>query len=163
MADRPISNAEARSRITALVKESRICMLTTTAEDGRQVSRPMGLQESEFDGVLWFLSLADSAKTRQILAHPEVNVSFTNPKASTWVSISGTATREIDTGKAALLWMPFLQPWFPDGIDTPGLALIRVQARIAEFWDSPGLMGQAKAMVTRKPDPPAHHQVDYPS
>jgi general stress protein 26 len=162
MADKQLTNAEARSRITELVKESRTCMLTTIADDGRQVSRPMGLQESEFDGVLWFFSLADSGKAQQIQAQPEVNVAFANPKGNTWVSIAGAATREFDKGKAALLWTPFLEPWFPDGIETPGLTLIRVQARTAAFWDSSGLMGQAKAAMTGKAHPPRHHLVDYP-
>jgi general stress protein 26 len=163
MADKQLTNAQARARITELVREARTCMLTTTAEDGRQVSRPMGLQESEFDGVLWFFALSDSAKTRQIRAHPQVNVAFSNPKATTWVSIAGTATQESDVGKAALLWTPFLQPWFPDGVRTPGLTLIRVRARTAEFWDSPGLMGQAKARMTGKSEPARHQEVSYPS
>ena len=164
MADKPITNAEARARVTELVKESRICMLTTTADDGSQVSRPMGLQESEFDGVLWFFSLADADATKQVRAHPQVNVSFANPKATTWVSIAGTASQEFDKGKASLLWTPFLEPWFPDGIETPGLTLIRVQARTAEWWDPPGVMGHAKAVMTGKnAGPGVHRQVEYPA
>ena len=49
-------------------------------------------------------------------------------------------------------------------IATPGLTLIRVQARTAEWWDSPGLMGHAKAVVTGKTaGPGAHRVVEYPS
>jgi general stress protein 26 len=162
MADKQLTNAEARSRITELVKESRICMLTTTADDGRQVSRPMGLQDSEFDGVLWFFAMADSSVAKQVQTHPQVNVAFGNPKGNMWVSIAGTATPEVDKGKASLLWNPSLEPWFPDGIETPGITLIRVQAQTADFWDSSGLMGQAKAMLTGKSGPAAHHGVTYP-
>ncbi|MEU5944645.1 pyridoxamine 5'-phosphate oxidase family protein [Micromonospora sp. NPDC047465] len=50
MSNEPSSAADARRRVTELVREARICMLTTIAVDGRLVSRPMGLQEAEFDG-----------------------------------------------------------------------------------------------------------------
>ena len=164
MADKPITNAEARARVTELVKESRICMLTTTTDDGSQVSRPMGLQESEFDGILWFFSLADADVAKQVQAHPQVNVSFANPKATTWVSIAGTASQEFDKGKASLLWTPFLEPWFPDGIETPGLTLIRVQAAHGQWWDPPGVMGHGKAVMTGKnAGPGVHRQVGYPA
>ena len=158
-----LTNAEARAKVTELVRETRVCMLTTTAEDGQQVSRPMGLQDAEFDGVLWFFTRADSALSREIQAHPRVNVAFAGSKGGTWVSIAGTATQQLDPGKAALLWTPFLEPWFPDGAETPNLALVRVQAQTASIWDSPGLMGQAKAVMTGKADPAVHHQVDYPT
>ena len=40
-------------------------MLTTMTADGKHVSRPMGLQEAEFDGDLWFFAYDDSAKVRR--------------------------------------------------------------------------------------------------
>jgi general stress protein 26 len=27
--------------------------------------------------------------------------------------------------------------WFPDGLDTPGLTLIKVEADTAEYWEGP--------------------------
>ena len=103
MSDQPTSAAEARARVTGLARAARICMLTTTALDGRQVSRPMGLQEAEFDGELWFFASADSAKVRQIRVNPEVNIAFSDQKHNAWVSISGTATEGFDRAREALL------------------------------------------------------------
>ena len=57
-------------------------MLTTMTESGKHVSRPMALQEVEFDGDLWFFCYDDSAKAAQIRSQPEVNVSFANDKQS---------------------------------------------------------------------------------
>ena len=63
-------------------------MLTTIGVDGRLVSRPMALQEAEFDGDLWFFAYADSAKVRQIRVNPEVNVAFSDQQHHAWVSVS---------------------------------------------------------------------------
>jgi general stress protein 26 len=168
MAEKTISNAEARAKITELVKDARICMLTTMTEDGRHVSRPMGLQEADFDGDLWFFAYSDSAKARQIHVHPQVNVSFSNQKSNAWVSIAGTATEENDLDKAKDLWNPILKAWFPDGLETPGLTLIKVHAESAEYWDAPNskvlhLIGYAKAAVTgQPPDAGENREVRYP-
>ncbi|MEV1145901.1 pyridoxamine 5'-phosphate oxidase family protein [Micromonospora sp. NPDC049799] len=163
----PSDAADARRRVTELVREARICMLTTTAVDGRMVSRPMALQEAEFDGDLWFFAYADSAKVRQIRVNPEVNVSFSDQRHNAWVSVSGTARESFERAKAEQLWNPLLKTWFPDGLDTPGLTLLTVRAGSAEYWDSPNsavvnLLGLAKAAVTgRPPEGGENHEVSY--
>ncbi|MFI5484577.1 pyridoxamine 5'-phosphate oxidase family protein [Micromonospora echinaurantiaca] len=163
----PSTTAEARRRVTELVRRARICMLTTTGLDGRMVSRPMGLQEAEFDGDLWFFAYADSAKVRQIRVNPEVNVAFSDPGHHAWVSVSGTAQEGYDRAKAERLWHPMLTAWFPDGLDTPGITLIKVHAGAAEYWDSAGgavvnLLGYAKAALTGTPPGPGENrEVSY--
>ncbi|NYF54318.1 pyridoxamine 5'-phosphate oxidase family protein [Micromonospora purpureochromogenes] len=167
MSSDPTSVADARRRVTELIRQARICMLTTIGVDGRMVSRPMGLQEAEFDGDLWFFAYADSPKVRQIRVNPEVNVAFSDQRHDAWVSVSGTAQESYDRAKAEQLWNPLLKTWFPDGLDTPGLTLIKVHANSAEYWDSPGgavvnLLGFAKAAVTgRPPKAGENHEVSY--
>ena len=41
---------DARQHVAELVSKARVAMLTTTTAEGKRVSRPMGLQEAEFDG-----------------------------------------------------------------------------------------------------------------
>ncbi|GAB3181203.1 general stress protein 26 [Micromonospora palomenae] len=167
MSSDPTSAADARRRVTELIRRARICMLTTIGVDGRMVSRPMGLQEAEFDGDLWFFAYADSPKVRQIRVNPEVNVAFSDQRHDAWVSVSGTAQESYDRAKAEQLWNPLLKTWFPDGLDTPGLTLIKVHANSAEYWDSPGgavvnLLGFARAAVTgRPPKAGENHEVSY--
>ncbi|MBM0259156.1 pyridoxamine 5'-phosphate oxidase family protein [Micromonospora sp. 4G55] len=167
MTSDPTSAADARRRVTELIRQARICMLTTIGVDGRMVSRPMGLQEAEFDGDLWFFAYADSPKVRQIRVNPEVNVAFSDQRHDAWVSVSGTAQESYDRAKAEQLWNPLLKTWFPDGLDTPGLTLIKVHANSAEYWDSPGgavvnLLGFARAAVTgRPPRAGENHEVSY--
>lgn len=130
------ADAEARAKVTELIRGGRICMFTTMTPDGRHVSRPMGLQEAEFDGDLWFFSYEDSPKIAEIRAHPQANVAF-GTKNNAWVSVSGSAEVVHDRAIAERLWSPMLMGWFPDGLDTPGLTLIRVAAESAEYWDAP--------------------------
>ncbi|MEV8376022.1 pyridoxamine 5'-phosphate oxidase family protein [Kribbella sp. NPDC056861] len=145
------------SHVAQLVERARISMLTTMTAEGKHVSRPMGLQEVEFDGDLWFFASDDSAKAREIQANPQVNVSFSNEKSSEWTSISGTAELVHDRAKAEELWSAPLKVWFPDGVDTPGLVLIKVHADTAEYWEAPSskvvrLIGAARAAATGDPD-----------
>ena len=57
-----------------------------------------------------------------------------NDKQSEWTSLSGKA--EVAEGPAAgrtAVGAP-LKIWFPDGLDTKGLSLIKVHVDSAEYW-----------------------------
>lgn len=143
--------------VAELVDRARISMLTTMTDSGKHVSRPMAVQEVEFDGDLWFFCYDDSAKAQQIRMNPQVNVSFANDKQSEWTSLSGRAEIVHDRQQAERLWSAPLKVWFPDGLDTEGLSLIKVPVETAEYWDSPSskvrqLIGAARAAVTGDPD-----------
>jgi general stress protein 26 len=161
------SHAEEARHVAELVDRARISMLTTMTESGKHVSRPMALQEVEFDGDLWFFCYDDSAKAAQIRSHPEVNVSFANDKQSEWTSLSGKAEVVYDRQQAERLWAAPLKIWFPDGLDTKGLSLIKVHVDSAEYWESPSskvrqLIGAARAAATGDPDkfPGTNRSVD---
>lgn len=117
----------------------------------------MGLQEAEFDGDLWFFAYDNSAKVTQIHADPEVNVSFSDSKNSSWTSIAGRAEIVDDRQKAEALYSPTLKAWFPDGLETAGLTLIKIHADSAEYWEGPSstagfVIGTVRAAVTKNPD-----------
>ncbi len=158
---------DGRQHVAKLVERAHMCMLTTMTEDGKHVSRPMALQDLEFDGDLWFFTHEDSPKVREVRAAPEVNVSFSNSKQSEWTSISGRAEVVHDRAKAEELWSPLLKAWFEDGLDTPGLTLLKVHADTAEYWESSSskvvrLIGAARAAATGDPDkfPATNETVD---
>lgn len=146
-----------RAKVTELVSRAHSAMLTTMTPEGDHVSRPMGVQESEYDGDLWFFADENSDKIRQIQAHPQVNVSLSNDKNSEWTSIAGTAEIVHDRAKAEQLWAKPLEAWFPDGLDTPGLVLIKVHGDTAEYWDAANskvkqLLGMRRAIKRDDPD-----------
>jgi general stress protein 26 len=149
--------AEEVQHVAELVERARISMLTTMTESGKHVSRPMALQDVEFDGDLWFFCYDDSAKAAQIRSHPEVNVSFANDKQSEWTSLSGKAELVHNRQQAERLWAAPLKVWFLDGLDTKGLSLIKVHVDSAEYWESSSskvrqLIGAALAAATGDPD-----------
>jgi general stress protein 26 len=47
---------EARAKLGELIKGIRVAQLTTVEDDGSLRSRPMGTQDIEFDGTLWFFT-----------------------------------------------------------------------------------------------------------
>jgi general stress protein 26 len=143
-------------KVNELIKDIHVCMLTTISAEGQPVSRPMGVQQVESDGDLWFFAYEDSDKAVEIRTNPEVNVAFSDTSKNTWVSLSGTAELIHDHSKATELWNPLLQAWFPEGLDTEALVLIKVRAETAEYWDAPNgkalmLFGAIKAAVTGTP------------
>ena len=146
-----------RDKVIELVSRAKSAMLTTMTSDGTHVSRPMAVQDAEFDGDLWFFADDRSDKAQQIQAHPQVNVSLSNDSKSEWTSIAGTAEIVHDRAKAEQLWAKPLEAWFPDGLETPGLALIKVNADTAEYWDAASskvkqMLGMRRAIVRNNPD-----------
>lgn len=163
MTDRP----DPAQRVADLVRAAHLCMLTTQTEDGRLVSRPMALQEVEFDGDLWFFTHEDATAVTQVRARPQVGVSFADHRNTAWTSIAGTAEVVRDQARIEELWSAPLKVWFPDGPATPGLVLLRVQAHSAEYWDSPAsrvkrVVGAAKAALGGDPQqfPGTNESVD---
>lgn len=131
-----------------LIKDVNIAMLTTVAAGGRLVSRPLGTQDVEFDGDLWFATGADSGKVAEIEANPRVNVAYADAGKNSFVSVSGTATVVHDRAKIDEIWSPAMKIFFPEGKDDPNLRLIRVRAETAEYWDGPGsALGKALYFV----------------
>ncbi len=91
MAEKQLTHDEAVKKLGELIKGIDIGMLTTREEDGTLRSRPMRVQEIEFDGDLWFLTKADSGKVHEIEINPQVCVSFARPDKQNYVSVSGDA------------------------------------------------------------------------
>jgi general stress protein 26 len=122
------------SRLAALVKDAKIALLTTVNGEGHLHSRPLGLQQDEFDGDLWFLTQDPSSKVDDIRGNPQVNVALESGKG--WVSIAGTASIVRDDAKVDELWTPSASAWFPEGREDPTIALVHVEGISAEIWST---------------------------
>ncbi|HEV7213423.1 MAG TPA: pyridoxamine 5'-phosphate oxidase family protein [Blastococcus sp.] len=148
-----MSTDETRT-VSELLKDQRFGMLTTTDPDGTLISRPMTMQEVEFDGDLWFFAARDSRKIAHLAGSPQVNVAVGS--SSSWVSLTGTGVVVTDAAKKRELWNSVVGAWFPDGPDDDGVVLLKVEAESAEYWDSPGgrlatALSFAKAKLTGEP------------
>jgi general stress protein 26 len=127
---------EATRKVAELIKGQKFGFLTTTMPDGRLTSRPMSLQEVEFDGDLWFFAEHDAPWLAHITTSPQVNVGIGS--GGTWVSLTGTARVVTDVAKKKDLWNSGVEAWLPQGPEDPSVVLVKVDGDTAEYWDSPG-------------------------
>jgi general stress protein 26 len=151
--DNQAGRDESVKKIGELIKDIEFAMLTTVEEDGTLRSRPMATQQVEFDGDLWFFTQANSPKVDEVEREHEVNVSYASPDDQRYVSVSGRAQLVRDPEKIKELWNPAYKAWFPEGLDDPELALLKINVKQAEYWESSSsavvhLFGLAKAAVT---------------
>jgi Uncharacterized stress protein (general stress protein 26) len=136
------------AHLAGLIKDVEVAMLTTVGLDGQLYSRPLGTQQVDFDGDLWFATAVDSPKVAEIQRNPWVNVAYASPSGNTYVSVSGTARVVDDRAKIEQLWSPAMGLFFPGGKDDPSLRLIHVRALSAQYWDGPGTwLGKALSFV----------------
>ena len=147
------TRAEQIKKLAELIGDIEFAMLTTVDTDGSLRSRPMAVQPREFDGDLWFFTKASTPKVEEVEREEEVNVSFSRPDKQHYVSVSGKAQVVRDRAKIEELWSPELKAWFPEGSDDPDLALLRVRAVKAEYWDGRSslvshVIGLVKAVAT---------------
>ena len=151
--DNQAKHNEALHKLAEMIGDIKFAMLTTVEPDGTLRSRPMVVQQTEFDGDLWFFTGASAPKVDEIERNPNVNVVFAKPSDNSYVSMSGQARFTTDRAKAEQLWNPMLKAYFPDGLDDPNLGLLKIEVSQAEFWDSPSssvvhLLRVAKSMAT---------------
>ena len=127
--------------VAEIMKDTRIAVLTYVSRGGALVSTPMGTQDFENPGTVWFLTERDTDKVRAIEADPRVNVSYSSK--SGWVSLSGTARVSEDRAKLAELWDASAGIFMSGGPEDASNVLLQVDGATAEFWESPGKVSSA--------------------
>ncbi|EAQ80265.1 pyridoxamine 5'-phosphate oxidase family protein [Blastopirellula marina] len=137
--------------LRGLIDDIRHAMLVTADGAGHLRSRPMCTAGHKFDGDIWFVTVADDPKVAELTANPQVNVCYGSPTHDDFVSLSGRAEVVKDQKRIEALWNDHLNDWFPDGVETPNLALIRVDVHEAEYWKhhSRGVQGMVRSLFTK--------------
>lgn len=123
-------------RVAELIKDFRFAMFTTRNAQDRLVAHPLTVQETEFDGDLWFLVSKNASFIVDLARDERAGVSLSSNDS--WVSLSGTAGLVEDREKVRELWSPTVEAWFTNGPDDPDVGLLKFSAESAEYWDSPG-------------------------
>lgn len=130
-----------QSDIADIMADIDICMMTTLAQDGKLESRPMSNnRDVRFDGDCYFFTHADTDVVKQLALKHEVNLSYVGSHSlfglkKVYLSLAGEADMTTDRAIQEKHWVPDLEAWFSEGLDTPGLTLIHVQARTVQYWD----------------------------
>ena len=116
-------------------------MLSTRTQDGSIAARPMSNnRDVDYDGDSWFFAFDDTRTVADIERDANVGLSLQGKagllgKPPIFIAAEGKA--EIIRDKAAFEehWVKDLDRWFEQGVDTPGLALIKVRADRIHYWD----------------------------
>lgn len=150
------------SKLREKIDPIQFCMMTTMSADHNLLSRPMTHQAIDEDGTLWFFTSDDSQVAKDLDRQSAINITFSNPPDSVYVSMSGNALLVKDPVKAKQLWNPIVQVWFPLGPSDPHLSLIKFSTYSAEYWDSNTnkmlqLFEMAKAVITGQDKPKSEH------
>ena len=116
-------------------------MLSTRTEGGGVASRPMSNNgEVEYSGDSFFFAY-DSARTiADIELDTQVGLTFTGAAGllggpPLFIAIEGQGQLIRDKAEFEKHWTKGLDRWFPQGVDTTGLVLIKVHAQRIHYWN----------------------------
>ena len=116
-------------------------MLSTKNPTGEIASRPMSTNgDVEYDGDSFLFTYEHYHSVSEIEHDPKVGLTFTGSKGllgapPLFVSVEGHAELIRDRASFEQHWVPSLDRWFKQGLDTPGIVLIKVHAQRVHWWD----------------------------
>ena len=131
-----LSGQDAIDKIQDLVKSEHMCLFTTDLTNIPLSTRPMSAMDTDEDGNLWFFSAKSSVKNKHIQEDDRVQLFFSHPGSSEFISIYGTASITRDKDKIEKYWTPIVKAWFKDGKDDAEVTLIKVAPEEAYYWDT---------------------------
>jgi len=133
--EKNLQNEEAISKFKKLVDDIKICMFITNNKDANH-TRPMATIEVEDDGTLWFYTDIRSIKVEEVATEKTVHLVYAHPGKESYLDACGKATVVTDRQQIKDKWSPIVKAWFPDGVDDPNLALLKVTPTDAYYWDT---------------------------
>jgi len=133
--------AKTLKQLAEMMKDVDFAMLSTHSEGGTIAARPMSNnRDVDYDGDNWFFACEDTRLIADLQANPQVGLGF-QAKAGllgmkpVFVHIEGVAELIHDKARFEEHWTKGLGLWFKQGVDTPGLVLIKVNGVRAHYWD----------------------------
>ena len=127
--------------ISEKMRDIDFAMLSTRTEGGSLAGRPMSNnREVEYDGDSYFFTCDETRTVADILRDPNVALSYQAKSGMLglkpfFITVQGRADAIKDKARFAEHWHKELDAWFKQGIDTPGLTLIKVHAERLHYWD----------------------------
>jgi len=116
-------------------------ILSTRTDEGAIAGRPMSNnRQVDFDGDSYFFTLDSTRTVADIRREPQVGLGYQGKSGALgmkpfFITLEGRAELIQDKAQFAEHWTKGLDAWFKEGIDTPGLTLIKVRASRLHYWD----------------------------
>lgn len=123
------------AEIAEKMRDIDVAMLSTHTQAGAIAGRPMSNnQDVDYDGSSFYFTWDKSQVVEDIERDANVSLAFKGDDGF-WVAVEGKA--EIIRDKVAFEehWTDDIDEWFEQGTDTPGLAMIKIEAVRAHYWD----------------------------
>lgn len=151
-----LSNDEALKKMKELIDSVNICMYASADAGTDGASRPMSTAKVEDDGTIWFFTDESTGAGREAGAQLKAALHYSSPAKNSYLCVLGDAELSQDKSKMEELWSDMLKTWWPDGLETPGITLIRVSPSSAHYWDSDAsrlrlMYSYVKAKITGEP------------
>lgn len=129
------------SELSEKMREIDFAMLNTHTDGGQIGARPMSNNaQVEYNGDSYYFAYDDARSVSDIARDPKVGLSFQGKSGMLgmrpfFVAVEGAAELIRDKAAFEAHWTKDLDRWFPQGIDTPGIVLIKVHATRVHYWD----------------------------
>ena len=117
-----------------------LTMFVTQTEGGKLAGRPMSNNgQVDAEGDCYFFCMDDTRTVHDIRARPEVVLCYEGKagllgKPPMFVTLQGRAEVIQDRARMEDHWTPDLEIWFEKGLDTPGIAMLKVRAERLHYW-----------------------------
>lgn len=151
--EKVLRHEAAFEKLSEMAKDIQFCMFCTIGYNGTISSRPMTTNEVDEEGDIWFFTNKLSEVSIESDQKNDVCLAYACPSKNDYLSVTGIASIVLDKEKIKELWKNAYKVWFPEGVDDPELALIKVTPVKAEYWDSSAnkmvvLFSMVKAAIT---------------
>jgi general stress protein 26 len=129
------------TEIAEKMRDIDFAVLSTRTEGGAIAGRPMSNnREVEFDGDSYFFTCDDTRTVSDIRRDSSVGLTYQSKSGVLgmkpfFITVEGRAELIKDKAGFAEHWTKELDAWFKEGVDTPGLTLIKVVAQRLHYWD----------------------------
>lgn len=136
MSTENLNQTEAIAKLKELSERARFCMFCTNLDTLPLTARPMGLNETDEEGNLWFISSSASNKNFEIKEDNRVQLFFMQNSDSEYLSVYGKGYIYKDKSMVEEKWTALAGAWFEEGKDDPKVSLIRVAPEETYYWDT---------------------------
>ena len=129
------------SDIAEKMRDIDFAILSTRTEGGALAGRPMSNnRQVEYDGDSYFFTCDDTGTVADISGDPNVGLGYQAKSGMLgmkplFITVQGRAELIRDKSQFAEHWTKDLDAWFKQGIDTPGLVMVKVVGERLHYWD----------------------------
>ena len=129
------------AEIAEKMRDMDFTVLSTRTAGGTIAARPMSNnRQVDFDGDAYFFTCDETGTVADISRDPNIGLAYQAKSGMLglrpfFVTVQARAELIRDKARFEEHWTKDLDRWFEQGVDTPGLTLIRARAERLHYWD----------------------------